>query len=76
MPKDRQGGGGGQKFGSTATSGQQRIRGIGRVAGEILKVDNSSLIVKAQAGGSRIVFYSDKTQILIFKAPTTTPQTL
>jgi hypothetical protein len=35
----------------------------GGVAGEIVKVDNQSLTVKAQDGSSKIVFYSDTTKI-------------
>ena len=41
--------------------------------GEIIKNEDSSLILKTVDGGSKIVFYSDKTQVLIFQSPTTSP---
>lgn len=47
--------------------------GTGRLVGEILKTDDASLIFKVQDGGSKIVFYSDKTEILIVASSTGDP---
>lgn len=59
--------------GQTAASGQiQRRAAAGTTAifGEILKQDGSSLVLKVKDGGSKIVFFSDKTEIFI--VPTST----
>lgn len=44
-----------------------------RIYGEILKKDDTSLVVKVRDGGSKIIFYSDKTELFIFQSPTSTP---
>lgn len=51
----------------------QGNRGMGRVIGEILKKDDASVVLKAQDGGSKIIFYSDKTEILIIAPPAAPP---
>lgn len=51
----------------------QGNRGSGGEVGEILKKDDTSLILKDQNGGSKIIFYSDKTEILIVAPPAGAP---
>jgi hypothetical protein len=46
---------------STSTRAKADVGGM--VSGEILSVDNGSLTVKLPTGGSKIVFYSDATEI-------------
>lgn len=48
-------------------------RGNARVLGEIIKKDSNSLVVKSQDGGSKIIFYSDKTEVFVVQPPTSTP---
>lgn len=43
---------------------------ISRAIGEIVKIDQNSIILKADDGGSQIIFFSDKTEI--FFTPTST----
>ena len=51
----------------------QRMNGQSRVIGEIFKMDESSLVIKEVKTGSKIVFYSDKTEIwVITPTPTST----
>lgn len=56
-----------------ATERQMRpasaVSSISAVSGEILKKDDTSLVLKLGDGGSKIVFYSDTTEILIITAP-------
>ncbi len=55
-------------------SGQQRtarMSGQARITGEIMKMDETSLVLQIADNGSKIVFYSEKTEI--FNAPTSTP---
>lgn len=61
----------GQTQNGTARQRANRPSGQSRVSGEILKIDESSLVLKSIDGGSKIIFYSDKTDI--FNAPTSTP---
>lgn len=69
---ERMMGSGGQRNGTgTTRTGGMRRRGAMQAAGEIVKKDDTSLILKDANGGSRIVFYSASTQI--FLAPTNTP---
>lgn len=49
----------------------QGARGAGRVVGDIIKKDSTSLVLKDQSGGSKIIFYSEKTEILIVAPPAT-----
>jgi hypothetical protein len=47
--------------------------GSGLVSGEIISKDEMSLVIKNQDGGSKIIFYSDKTELFIFQTPTSAP---
>lgn len=51
----------------------QGARGAGRVVGDIIKKDDTSLVLKDQSGGSKIIFYSVKTEILIVAPPKALP---
>lgn len=62
----------GQGGGQWAGRGQGGGQSMTRVSGEILKKDDVSLTIKDSAGGSKLVFFSDKTEIFIFQAPTST----
>ncbi|OGH87641.1 MAG: hypothetical protein A3J93_03930 [Candidatus Magasanikbacteria bacterium RIFOXYC2_FULL_42_28] len=57
-------GGGGQGGGNFAGRAGDS-RGMTRVVGEIIKMDNTSLVVKTNDGGSKIVFYSANVKILL-----------
>ena len=50
----------GARTGSTRSAGQA----MARLNGEILSVDDDSLTIKLEAGGSKLVFFSSETQIL------------
>ena len=41
----------------------KRIQGNGMIAGEIISKDDKTITLKDRAGGSKIVFFSDKTAI-------------
>ena len=49
-------------------AGSQGTRGVGGgfVSGEVISKDEKSIIVKVSDGGSKIVFYSDSTEISKF----------
>jgi hypothetical protein len=57
--------------GGQRPSGQRpnRMQGVTRLMGEILEIDETSLIVKLDEGGSKIVYYSDKTGVYTMKPP-------
>ncbi len=61
--------------GGQRPNGGRMMGGNGMVSGEIISKDDTSLVIKNQAGGSKIVFYSDKTEIFLFQPPTSTPAT-
>lgn len=48
-------------------------KSVTRVTGEIISRDDASLIVKMKDGGSKIIFYSSKTEIFIPQVNTSTP---
>lgn len=53
-----------------------RVRSQARANGEIIKMDSNSLVLKTDDGGSKVVYFTDKTEIFIFQAPvvTSTPK--
>lgn len=56
-----------QEFGTNMFPGVRTGRsGQGFVAGEIIAKDETSVTVKLRDGGSRIIFYSDSTEISKF----------
>jgi hypothetical protein len=75
MPQGQTGGQAGfQRPAQMDGSGQRRMRAAGgqsRISGEIMKLDDVSIVLKIVDNGSKIVFYSDATEI--FLAPTSTP---
>ncbi|MCX6782011.1 MAG: hypothetical protein NTW66_02765 [Candidatus Magasanikbacteria bacterium] len=64
---------GGQWGGQNGTGGQRmgRTPGQSRLSGEIMKLDETSIVLQITDNGSKIVFYSQKTEI--FNVPTSTP---
>lgn len=46
-----------------------RVRSQARANGEIIKMDSNSLVLKTNDGGSKVVYFTVKTEIYIFKAP-------
>lgn len=70
----------GQNRGQMGNGGQRQgggrmMNGSGMVRGEIISKDETSLVIKNQAGGSKIVFYSAKTEVYIFQPPTSVSPT-
>ncbi|KKR48436.1 MAG: hypothetical protein UT86_C0005G0020 [Candidatus Magasanikbacteria bacterium GW2011_GWC2_40_17] len=53
--------------GNRANKGQRTVdkQGASNVRGEIIKKDTTSLVIKTDDGGSKIVYYSDKTEIFL-----------
>ena len=64
----------GQSNGQWAGRGPGGGQSMARVSGEILKKDDASLTIKNDDGGSKLVYYSEKTEIFIFQPPTNTPK--
>jgi len=60
------------KNGGQRLAGQRPVKTLNmtRLVGEILEIDETSLIIKLDEGGSKIIFYSDKTGIFTMKPPT------
>ncbi|MDO8676838.1 MAG: hypothetical protein Q7K16_04330 [Candidatus Azambacteria bacterium] len=56
-----------QQFGG-GMGGTRGIQGEGFINGEIITSDGKSIIVKLRAGGSKIIFFSDSTEIGKFVA--------
>ena len=53
-----------QQFGGGVSGGRQMGSDGGSISGEILSKDEKGVTVKLPDGGSKIVFFSDKTQIM------------
>jgi hypothetical protein len=60
-----------QQLGAVGAGLRNGRAGGGFAAGEIISKDDKSITVKLQAGGSKIVFYSDTTKIGEFVNGTT-----
>ena len=70
-PQRKDGQGNGQWAGRGGAGGGQNMA---RVSGSILKKDDTSLTIQNSDGGSKFVYYSEKTEIFIFQSPTNTPK--
>ncbi|OGH94292.1 MAG: hypothetical protein A2538_01890 [Candidatus Magasanikbacteria bacterium RIFOXYD2_FULL_41_14] len=56
-------------FAGRAGGARTASQGVARISGEIMKIDDTSIIVKTDDGGSKIVFYSESTKILLPPPP-------
>lgn len=65
----------GQAGGQWTGRGPGGDQSMARVSGEILKKDDTSLTIKNSDGGSKLVYYSEKTEIFIFQPPVGAPST-
>ncbi len=65
---------GGMPGGTRAKTGG--MGGAGFIAGEVLAIDDQSVTIKLPDGGSKIVYYSDSTQIMKSDAGTKTDLTV
>ncbi|SRR3989339_1155340 len=70
-PQRKDGQSNGQWAGRGGAGGGQNMA---RVSGSILKKDDTSLTIQNSDGGSKFVYYSEKTEIFIFQSPTNTPK--
>jgi len=59
-----------QRFGGAAGSAASRRTGANFVNGDVIAKDSSSITVKISNGGSKIVFFSDATEIGKFSSGT------
>lgn len=57
------------------SGGGMRNKSISRVSGEIISKDEKSMVIKIKDGGSKIVFFSDKTEVFIYQPPTSSTTT-
>ena len=59
---------------SGAFAQKGKIKNNGMAIGEIITKDKDFFVLKMKDGGSKIIFFSDKTEIYIIKAPETTTE--
>jgi len=52
-----------------ALAGRGNAAGLARLSGEIIKLEENNLVLKIQDGGSKIVYFSDKTEIFKMNPP-------